>query len=375
VTRSVGSVGAVTVNYATSDGSASAGGDYTSTSGTLSWAAGETANKTFAVPILNDALIESAETINLTLSSVTGGAVIGISAGTITINPDDDTPPTIPTNLAGTPSGAAVNLGWTASTDNVGVAGYRIFRNGVQIGTSTTTTYSDSTGLAGTTTYSYFVDAYDAANNVSGFTSPINVTTSDWEPPTVPQGLSATAVSASQINLSWTASTDSGGAGLSRYRVWRGTTLVSDFSAATTFSDVLLSASTTYSYTVAAVDNAGNQSAASASASATTFAPPPDPPGTPSWTNGWGLCGGACITYSGSEVLTWQVTSGGTASYYEQQSSNGAGSWQTDQTTTNPEAAVGIPLAQIRRFRVRACNVAGCSPYSSDIGIYYDPNP
>src|SRR5438552_1923689 len=90
-------------------------------------------------------------------------------------------------------------------------------------------------------------------------------------PPSVPTGLTATAVSSSQINLSWTASSDN--VGVSGYRVYRGGTQIATRST-TSFANTGLSASTTYSYTVAAYDAAGNLSAQSSSASATTPAPP-----------------------------------------------------------------------------------------------------
>ncbi len=62
-----------------------------------------------------------------------------------------------PDGLTATPvSTTQINLGWTASTDDVGVAGYRVFRNGAQVGTSRTTSYQD-TGLSPATTYSYTV--------------------------------------------------------------------------------------------------------------------------------------------------------------------------------------------------------------------------
>jgi len=77
VTRTGGSSGAVGVSYATSNGTATAGSDYTATSGPLSWANGETASKTFSVPILTDSPSEPNETVNLTLSSATGGATLG----------------------------------------------------------------------------------------------------------------------------------------------------------------------------------------------------------------------------------------------------------------------------------------------------------
>jgi chitodextrinase len=75
----------------------------------------------------------------------------------------DTSAPTRPANLAATPvSQSQINLAWTASTDNVGVAGYTVFRNGSQVGTTASTSYSDS-GLAASTTYTYTVDAFDAA--------------------------------------------------------------------------------------------------------------------------------------------------------------------------------------------------------------------
>lgn len=76
VERSSGEDGAVTVQYATSDGSAIAGSDYTSTSGTLSWGAGDGSDRVFQIPILDDDDAEGSETIQLTLSNPTGGAVL-----------------------------------------------------------------------------------------------------------------------------------------------------------------------------------------------------------------------------------------------------------------------------------------------------------
>jgi hypothetical protein len=90
VTRTGGSSGAVGVSYATSDGSANAGSDYTAASGTLSWANGDTANKTFTVSIINDANVESDETVNLTLSSATGGATVGSPNPAVLTIIDDD---------------------------------------------------------------------------------------------------------------------------------------------------------------------------------------------------------------------------------------------------------------------------------------------
>ena len=86
VNRVEGVTGTVTVGFATSNGTATAASDYTATSGTLTFLQGET-SKTFSIPITNDNLLESAETVNLTLSNPTGGATLGTPAtATLTLN-------------------------------------------------------------------------------------------------------------------------------------------------------------------------------------------------------------------------------------------------------------------------------------------------
>ena len=92
VTRTGGSDGAVGVTYATSDGTATAGSDYTSASGSLSWADGDAATKSFTVAIIDDSTSEADETVAVTLSATTGGATLGAPpSATLTIV-DDDTP-------------------------------------------------------------------------------------------------------------------------------------------------------------------------------------------------------------------------------------------------------------------------------------------
>jgi YD repeat-containing protein len=192
----------------------------------------------------------------------------------------DITAPGAPSALAATaPTSTTVNLSWTGSTDTggSGLAGYKIYRNGSTTALGTTvgagTTYADNT-TTGTTAYTYVVKAYDGAGNISAASNTASVTTPDTIAPSVPTGLTATAASSSQINLSWTASTDTGGSGLKGYKITRnGAALVATTTTATTYNDTGLTASTTYTYTVAAYDVAGNTSAASASKSATTLPP------------------------------------------------------------------------------------------------------
>jgi hypothetical protein len=100
VTRTGGTGGAVSIGYATSDGTALAGGDYTATSGVLTFADGET-QKTFGIPIVDDAVSENAETFNLTLSNPTGGATLGAqSTAIVTIQDDDVSVPPVVNPLA-----------------------------------------------------------------------------------------------------------------------------------------------------------------------------------------------------------------------------------------------------------------------------------
>ena len=185
----------------------------------------------------------------------------------------DSQPPTVPQNLtASAVSSSAINLSWTASTDNVGVTGYTIYRGGVQVGTSTTNSYVVA-GLTASTQYTYTVDAFDAAGNHSAQSTSASATTAaqtvDSQPPTVLQNLTASAASSSAISLSWTASTDN--VGVTGYTIYRGGVQVGT-SSTNSYMDTGLAASTQYTYTVDAFDAAGNHSAQSTSASATTAA-------------------------------------------------------------------------------------------------------
>jgi len=158
VTRSGASTGTVTVQYSTANGTAQAGTDYTATSGTLTFAAGET-QKALSVPIFNDGIPEPAETFTVTLSNPTGGAVLGSpQVATITIVDDDTTAvsgqwgpvitlPTVPIHMHLLPSGKVmfwdrhdhVN-GWdgdprvwdpaTQTTATLALPGYDLFCSG-----------------------------------------------------------------------------------------------------------------------------------------------------------------------------------------------------------------------------------------------------
>src|SRR5205814_929432 len=163
---------------------------------------------------------------------------------------------------------------WSASTDNVAVTGYRVYRAGTLLVTLGAVTAYQNTGLAASTSYSYTVQGIDAAGNASAQSASASATTQaalDTTAPSVPGGLSAAATSSSQINLSWSASTDN--VAVTGYRVYRAGTLLVTPGALTADHNSGFPASTYYFYTahtVAAFDAAGNSSAQSAPVSSRT---------------------------------------------------------------------------------------------------------
>src|SRR5213079_2555836 len=184
--------------------------------------------------------------------------------------PLDTQAPSIPTNLAAsaiTPT--TLTLSWNAATDNVAVAGYRVYLNGTLL-LSPSSTSAQIIELTPNFTRSFTVAAFDAAGNASAPSAPLSVTTpplADTTAPTTPSGVAASALTSSSLTLSWSPATDN--VGVTGYRVYRNGTLAASPSA-TSASITGLSAATTYSFTVSAVDAAGNASALSAPLSATT---------------------------------------------------------------------------------------------------------
>ncbi len=94
----------VTVDYATSDGTATAGADYTETAGTLTFAAGES-SKTVSVPVIDDSVEDGGETFTLTLSNPSGGATLAQASATGTINNDETAAPPLTASLTEVPAG------------------------------------------------------------------------------------------------------------------------------------------------------------------------------------------------------------------------------------------------------------------------------
>jgi chitodextrinase len=195
--------------------------------------------------------------------------------------PPDTQPPTVPgTPTASITCGAAM-LTWTASTDNLGVTGYEVWRASgsgggtfFHIATVTTPSFTAS----GPGFFRFQVRARDAAGNLSPFTPPVTVAIpacpNETQPPTTPGTPSTSGTTATQTTLSWAASTDN--FGVTGYDIYRATGASGGSfaqvgtSTTTTFTNTGLSAGTTYRYQVRARDLAGNTSAFSAAVTVTT---------------------------------------------------------------------------------------------------------
>src|SRR5690606_11897269 len=164
----------------------------------------------------------------------------------------DVTAPSAPTNL--TASGTTqttTNLSWNASTDNVGVTGYDVYRGATLIASVTGTTYQ-ATGLTASTSYTFSVRAKDAAGNISSSSNTVNVTTlspPDTQAPSAPTNLVASGTTQTTTNLSWNASTDN--VGVTGYDVYRGATLIASVTG-TTHQATGLSPNTSYTFSVRA---------------------------------------------------------------------------------------------------------------------------
>ena len=202
--------------------------------------------------------------------------------------------PTAPTGLSAiTVTDTAIVLSWGASYDAAGVAGYKIFMNGKEIGTVASQKL-EIQKLQASTTYTFAVSAYNQhgasspqstlfkvtthapqlanASTTATLTSSSTLATSSSTPdtivPSTPTHLSASAVSTSEIDLSWTASTDN--VGVAGYRIFSGSAFIAT-SSGTSYKSTGLLAGSTYPYAVAAYDAAGNASPQSASVGATTL--------------------------------------------------------------------------------------------------------
>ena len=274
------------------------------------------------------------------------------------------TPPDAPSGLTATTiSSSQINLSWT---DVANETGFKIERKtGVggtysQIATvgAGIVTYNN-TGLTANTTYYYRVRATNAGGD-SGYSNEANATTLDVAP-AAPSGLSATSISSSQINLSWTDNaTNETGFKIERKTGSGGTyaQIATTGADVTTYNDTGLTEGTTYFYRVRAT-NAVGDSAYSAEASATTGTTPPDAPD-----------GLTATTISSSQInLSWTDVANETGFKIERKT--GAGGTYSQIATVGAGVVTynntGLTVNTTYYYRVRATNAGGDSPYSDEV--------
>jgi chitodextrinase len=249
------------------------------------------------------------------------------SASGARLTPDKTKPTTPPDFTAVAVSPTQADLAWGISTDPVvagqetsGVKGYRVFRNSVKIAqvNASVRTYS-ATGLTPGNNNQWRVASFDNRNNQSALSAQITVLqpsappvpeNPDTTPPTVPTNLLATTQGETQINLTWTASSEVAVAGdeesgLAGYKIYRGGSFVDSVLLVTSYADTGLTPATQYSYRVSAVDVDGNESAQSMASVATTTTPAQNPDITPPSVPA-GLAAAAQSTSSIS--LTWSAS-------------------------------------------------------------------
>ncbi len=147
---------------------------------TLSWSVSNASSVTITPGNFSTSTLAGAWDVNPTstttyiLTALSNGNGTSTAETTITVQ---STPPSVPTGLsANAVSVSEIDLSWTASTSTIPIAGYDVYQDSTKIATTSATSYQ-STGLSPNTTYSYTVDAFDAAGNVSGESSSTSATT------------------------------------------------------------------------------------------------------------------------------------------------------------------------------------------------------
>lgn len=202
-------------------------------------------------------------------SWVNDSASQSLHSATVAITVVDNVAPSTPIGLSSSAlAPTSFTLSWSASSDNVGVTSYYVYRNGTYHGSvSAPNTSMSITGLTQATTYSMTVAARDAAGNQSAQSAVLPVTTTN--PLTPPTTIGSVATGSSFAAFSWSGATSS--AGIKHYKVFRNGVLI----GTTTnphYTDWTAAPGTAYAYTIKTVDNLDNESAASSALNITTSA-------------------------------------------------------------------------------------------------------
>ena len=190
--------------------------------------------------------------------------------------PRDGTPPAAPTGLSAAPGDSAVALSWVPNAE-YDIAHYRVYVNGELRLDGVTGTEATVSGLDNDMTYTFAVTAFDTSSNESPLSAPATATPGDSNPPAVPTGLFAARGDGS-VALAWADNEEND---FAFYRVYVDGVLTADAVYETSYIVENLTNDTTYSFSVSAVDEGGNESAPSSpvSATPTDLTPPAAPAG------------------------------------------------------------------------------------------------
>uniref|UniRef100_UPI000478F961 fibronectin type III domain-containing protein n=1 Tax=Maribacter antarcticus TaxID=505250 RepID=UPI000478F961 len=175
-----------------------------------------------------------------------------------------DLTPTLPTNLVVLDYDTdTIILQWDSSFDDKGEVFYNLYSNGDKLIEKIKDTIEEIVGLTPNTEYIFAVSSIDEAENESSQSSAVSVTTlspADTEAPSAPLGLSSSNVTVTGVELNWSASTDN--VGVTGYKVYQDGSEITQVTG-TVYSVTGLGGSTTYSFTVLAIDEAENESSQS----------------------------------------------------------------------------------------------------------------
>ena len=204
-----------------------------------------------------DNTLQSAGKYSYKVMTVDTAGNLSAASTALSVTTKDGTEPTTPTGLtAEVLTATQIALVWELASDNVGVASYRILRNGVQTGTSTQPRFTDTKAVQNTL-YRYQVVALDAAGNISAPSAAVEATSGDATAPSAPSSLTAQVDTAHQVRLVWNAATDNNG--VTKYRIVRDGRLLG-MTALLAYTDATVQIGQSYTYTLKALDAAGNVS-------------------------------------------------------------------------------------------------------------------
>lgn len=254
--------------------------DVTDTTATISWNAStdnvgvqgykvlngneELADVTDTSVTLQELAPETAYTLTVVAYDAAGNQSEPASVTFTTAEEADTQSPSAPAEVSADDiTDTTAMISWTASTDNKGVAGYRIKNGEVILKDQVTDTQVQLTNLNPGTEYVISVVAYDAAGNESdpgtvSFTTLGETEKPDTEKPSIPADVKAENITAAAADISWTASTDN--VGVAGYKVMKQDTLLANVTEGTSYSLMGLNPQTAYTIDIIAYDAAGNES-------------------------------------------------------------------------------------------------------------------